>query len=83
MSDTMHKDGVLVQLALQKDAVTNKTSLLSLTYTPTFCATTDEAGYVVHPADAVSISQSDMAQALTKSRQRTISVLTENVAIAE
>ncbi len=83
MSDTKHKDGVLVNLVLEKDPTTGQTSAVSLTYTPTLCVRSSAANYTVYPADAASISGSDKAQALAKSRERTISVLTENVATAE
>lgn len=84
MSQTKHKDGVLVNLSLQKDLVSGETALTSLTYTPTFCASSSDLGrFVVFPADSLSITQSDMASVLSDSRERTIDVLTENVAAAE
>jgi poly-gamma-glutamate synthesis protein (capsule biosynthesis protein) len=84
MSQTMHKDGVLVNISLEKDLVTQETTLTSLTYTPTFCASSSDAGkYVIYPADSASTSQGDMASTLSKSRERTIEVLTESVATAE
>lgn len=83
MGDTKHKDGVLVSLVLEKDPATGQTSRVSLTYTPTLCVPSSSANYTVYPADLQSISQSDNAQALTKSRERTIEVLTQNVAAAE
>ncbi len=83
MSKTMHKDGVLVNLVLEKDPATGATSRVSLTYTPTLCASTAASNYTIFPADAASLSQSDKAKALEGSRERTIDVLTENVAAAE
>ena len=84
MSKTMHKDGVLVNISLEKDVVSGETTLTSLTYTPTFCASSSDAGrYVIYPADSASILQSDMAPTLSDSRERTIGVLTENAATAE
>ncbi len=83
MADTKHKDGVLVNLVLEKDPATGDTSRVSLTYTPTLCTPSSAANYTVYPADAASISQSDKAQALKKSRERTVGVLTENAAAAE
>ena len=83
MSKTMHKDGVLVNLVLEKDRTTGDTSRVSLTYTPTLCASTAASNYTIFPADVASLSQSDKAKALEGSRERTIDVLTENVAAAE
>ncbi len=84
MGQTMHKDGVLVNISLEKDLVSSQTTLMSLTYTPTFCSPSSVEGrYVIYPADAVSISKSDMASTLADSRERTTDVLTENAAIAE
>lgn len=83
MSKMMHKDGVLVNLVLEKDPATGVTSRMSLTYTPTLCASTSASNYTIFPADAASVSQSDKAKALTDSRERTIGVLTEDVAAAE
>lgn len=84
MGKTMHKDGVLVNLVLKKDLVRGETSLASLTYTPTFCASSsDEGSFVVYPADAALVSQSVKSSTLIESRKRTIEVLTENIATAE
>ena len=41
MAKTMHNDGVIVHLVLEKKHETNQTSLVSLTYTPTLCTNTD------------------------------------------
>ncbi len=83
MSKTMHKDGVLVRLVLEKNPATGDTSRVSLTYTPTLCVSSSASNYTILPADSVSISQSDKADALTSSRERTIDVLTEDAATAE
>ncbi len=84
MSKTMHKDGVMVNLTLQKDMNNGETTMKTLTYIPTYCKSSSGAGkYVVYPCDLQSIQQSNMADILSKSRARTIDVLTENVAKAE
>ncbi len=84
MSKPMHKDGVIVSCALEKDCVTEKTALVSLSYTPTYCASSTGAGkYVVYPADVASLSESAVAQTLKQSRERTVEVLAETVAKAE
>lgn len=84
MGETIHKDGVLLNFTLEKDWVSGQTSLVSLSYTPTFCASTSDIGrFVIYPADAVSITHSDIAQTLSRSRERTVSILTENIATAE
>ncbi len=83
MGKTMHKDGVIVCMTLEKTADTNVTTLLSLTYIPTLCANSDKGRFVVFPADLASIANSPIADDLQDSRERTIEVLTENVAIAQ
>lgn len=83
MGKTMHKDGVIVSMVLEKEHETETTSLSSLTYIPTLCTNTSAGRFVVCPADLASIAASEDASDLQKSRERTIEVLTENVAKAQ
>ena len=83
MGKTMHKDGVIVCMTLEKTADTNVTSLSSLTYIPTLCANSDKGRFVVYPADLASIANSPIADELQNSRERTIEVLTETAAKAQ
>lgn len=83
MAKTMHKDGVMINLVLEKEYETNTTSLVQLTYTPTLCTHTDTDRFVILPADLASIAQSDMAATLEDSRERTIAVLSDTVATPE
>ena len=83
MGQTMHKDGVIVSMALEKEQATGVTTLSSLTYIPTLCASSKAGRYVIYPADLMSIANSADASDLQKSRERTIRVLTEDVATAQ
>ncbi len=83
MSKTMHKDGVMVNLVLEKEYENETTSLIKLTYTPTYCTSTDAGRFVVLPADLQSIRESDMASSLENSRERTIKILSDTVAAPE
>ncbi len=76
MGRTINKDSMILGFSLEKDNVTNLTSLKDLTYTPTLCA----GNYVVLPADQESIAGSDYAPQLERSRARTIKVLEETIA---
>lgn len=83
MGKPMHKDGVLVHLTLEKDPAGGETKLTALAYTPTYCASSLGGGrFVVCPADLQSIAGSEIAGTLESSRERTVKVLTENVAAA-
>ena len=83
MGKTIHKDGVIVCMTLEKAADTGETTLAELTYIPTLCGDSGQGRFVVYPADLASIAGSPIADALQKSRGRTIEVLTENVATAQ
>ena len=82
MGKTMHKDGVIVSMTLEKTADTNVTTLSSLTYIPTLCADSDKGRFVVYPAHLAAIANSPIADELQDSRERTIEVLTETAAKA-
>lgn len=83
MGRTINKDSFLVNMTLEKDAVTSEVELKELTYTPTLCAGTEAGSYVILPADSASISSSSKASALEASRNRTIKVLGDAVAKPE
>ena len=83
MGQTIHKDGVIVSMTLEKTADTGKTAMTSLSYIPTLCAESSKGRFVIYPADLNSIASSPLASRLEASRQRTIDVLTENVAKAQ
>ncbi len=83
MGKTMHKDGVIVCMTLEKAADTGEVTLSSLTYIPTLCGNSGKGRFVVFPADLASIANSPNSAELTASRERTIKVLTENVAKAQ
>ncbi len=83
MAESMHKDGVMVNLYIEKEFEKQTTSLINLNYTPTFCTSTDAGRYVVCPADSQSIEQSPIASSLENSRQRTIKILSDTVAAPE
>lgn len=83
MSETMHKDGVMVNIIIEKEYETETTSLVQLTYTPTFCTSTTAGRYIVVPADLESIEQSPIASSLEDSRQRTIKILSDTTALPE
>jgi poly-gamma-glutamate capsule biosynthesis protein CapA/YwtB (metallophosphatase superfamily) len=83
MGQTMHKDGVIVSMELEKEHETGTTTLSSLTYIPTLCASSKAGRYVIYPADLMSITNSADASELQKSRERTIRVLTEDVATSQ
>lgn len=83
MGRTINKDSFLVNMELEKDAVTGETKLARLTYTPTLCGSTVEGAYVILPADSASIVTSSKASALESSRKRTINVLGDAVAKPE
>ena len=80
MSKTMHNDGVILSIELEKEYETGSTSLVSLTYIPTLCTTTSAGRFVVLPADLASINESDMASSLEDSRERTVDILGDAVA---
>jgi poly-gamma-glutamate capsule biosynthesis protein CapA/YwtB (metallophosphatase superfamily) len=83
MGQTIHKDGVIVSMTLEKTADTNETSLADLSYIPTLCAESDKGRFVIYPASLASLAGSPIEARLEASRQRTIEVLTENVAKAQ
>jgi len=83
MGQTIHKDGVIVSMVLEKAADTGETKLADLSYVPTLCAESDKGRFVVYPADAASLKGSPIESRLAASRKRTIDVLTENVARAQ
>jgi len=83
MGQTIHKDGVIVSMVLEKAADTGETKLADLSYIPTLCAESDKGRFVVYPADAASLEGSPIESRLAASRKRTIDVLTENVARAQ
>lgn len=83
MGKTIHNDGVVVHFVLEKEHVSNSTSLIQLSYTPTLCTNTDTGRFVILPADLESISNSDSPSRLEKSRNRTIKVLSDTVAVPE
>ncbi|MGI5919888.1 MAG: CapA family protein [Christensenellales bacterium] len=83
MGQTIHKDGVIVSMVLEKAADTGETKLADLSYIPTLCAESDKGRFVVYPADAASLKGSPIESRLAASRKRTIDVLTENVARAQ
>ena len=83
MGKTMHKDGVIVCMTLEKEPDTGVTSLDSLSYIPTLCDDSKKGNFVVYPADLASIASSPIASKLQDSRERTIEVLTETVAKAQ
>jgi len=80
MGQTIHKDGVIVSMVLEKAADTGETTLTDLSYIPTLCADSGKGRFVVYPADAASLKGSPIESQLAASRKRTIDVLTENVA---
>lgn len=80
MPRSMNKDGVMIELTLEKEYENETTALVGLSYTPTMCTNNSTGRYVVVPADLVSISQSDMASRLESSRERTIKVLQDTIA---
>ncbi|MGI5849874.1 MAG: CapA family protein [Christensenellales bacterium] len=83
MAKTMHNDGVMLNLVLEKNQITGETTLAALTYTPTLCTSTGAGRFVVLPADLESIAQSRNASELNASRKRTIEVLSDTIAIPE
>ena len=83
MPRTINKDGVILRLVLEKEHVTETTSLAAFTYIPTMCTTTSGGNYAVLTADLSSIAQSDIASHLENSRERTIDVLGDTVATPE
>lgn len=74
------RDSALVNIELIKDYVTGETVIASITYTPTFCMSTDAGRNVILPADLKSISQSVHAKALKSSRKRTVRVIGDAIA---
>jgi hypothetical protein len=83
MGRTINKDSFLVNMTLEKDAVTGEVELKELTYTPTLCTGTEAGNFVILPADLASISLSSKASALEASRNRTIKVVGDAVAKPE
>ncbi len=83
MGQTIHKDGVIVSLVLEKAADTGETSVADLSYIPTLCAESGKGRFAVYPADSASLKGSPIESRLNASRKRTIDVLTENVARAQ
>jgi poly-gamma-glutamate capsule biosynthesis protein CapA/YwtB (metallophosphatase superfamily) len=83
MGQTIHKDGVIVSMTLEKAADTGVTKLKDLSYIPTLCAESSKGRFVIYPADLKYIAGSPLASRLEASRQRTIDVLTENIAKAQ
>lgn len=83
MGRNINKDSVLLNLVLKKDQVTGETILEDTSYTPTLCTSTDAGSNVVLPADLESISQSEKAAALNASRDRTVEVMSDNIARPE
>ncbi len=80
MGRTINKDSVVVNFVLEKDFATGETTLIELTYIPTFCRGTDAGNFIVLPADLESIATSEYADSLIKSRERTIKVLGTTIA---
>jgi len=83
MCGRYNKDAVMVDLILEKDPGSGKTSLAQLTYIPTYCTSTSAGRFVILPADLASIAQSGGSAALKASRNRTIKVLSDTVAKPE
>lgn len=83
MGRTINGDSALVNMTLEKDAVTGVTALVSLTYTATLCSSTEAGRYVILPAGLGSIAQSNKVKALEASRRRTVDVIGNIVAVPE
>lgn len=83
MGATMCKDSMMVNISIEKDTGTGKTSIAKLTYTATYCTGSGGKNYVILPADLDSIANSSKAQILKNSRARTINIVGTNVASPE
>jgi poly-gamma-glutamate synthesis protein (capsule biosynthesis protein) len=80
MGRNINRDGVIVSIVLEKLPETGETVITSLSYTPTICLSTEEARYVIYPADSASIAGSSVEAELAGSRERTLRILKEEIA---
>ena len=83
MGRTINTDSVIVNLVLEKSYISGKTVIKSLTYIPTLCRDTSAGSFIVLPTTPDYIASSQYASSLESSRQRTIDVLGETVALPE
>ena len=81
MGRTINTDSVVVSIILEKDYTQGTVVLKELGYIPTLCRTTDAGSFIILPTTSEYIKTSEYASSLEKSRQRTIDVLGENVAV--
>ncbi len=79
MGRKINKDSALVNITLVKDPATGKTAIANLTYTPTYCMTTDAGRFVVRPADLESIEKAG-SKSLESSRGRALKIMGDTVA---
>ena len=83
MSGTIHNDGALLCMTIEKDPADGTTTLEKLSYISTLCTTTDAGRFVVLPATLDAIAQSEIASKLDACRQRTIDVFSDTIAVPE